>query len=114
MPVDVKIIVTDAPPLTTLAAAKSLDYLLYPALPVYYPGRGVFRGDQRCRQAWMRSWRRYAKPDATRRCAACGADAIPKSAGPCAPRSKERNGCGRPAMTNDSRLPKMRPVEHVE
>jgi hypothetical protein len=37
MAVDVKIIVTDAPPLITLAAAKSLDYLLYPALPVIIP-----------------------------------------------------------------------------
>jgi hypothetical protein len=31
------IIVTDAPPLITLAAARSLDYLLYPALPVIIP-----------------------------------------------------------------------------
>jgi hypothetical protein len=30
VPTDVKIIVTDTPPLITLAAAKSLDYLLYP------------------------------------------------------------------------------------
>lgn len=37
MAVDVKIIVTDAPPLITLAAANSLDYLLYPALPVIIP-----------------------------------------------------------------------------
>lgn len=37
MPIDIKIIVTDAPPLITLAAAKSLDYLLYPALPVIIP-----------------------------------------------------------------------------
>jgi hypothetical protein len=37
MPVDVTLIVTDAPPLITLAAAKSLDYLLYPALPVLIP-----------------------------------------------------------------------------
>jgi hypothetical protein len=37
MPVDVRIIVTDAPPLITLAAAKSLDYLLYPGLPVIIP-----------------------------------------------------------------------------
>jgi hypothetical protein len=36
MPVDVKIIVTDAPPLITLAAAKSL-VLLYPGLPVLIP-----------------------------------------------------------------------------
>lgn len=37
MPVDVRLIVTDAPPLITLAAAQSLDYLLYPALPVIIP-----------------------------------------------------------------------------
>lgn len=37
MAVDIKIIVTDAPPLITLAAAKSLDYLLYPGLPVIIP-----------------------------------------------------------------------------
>jgi hypothetical protein len=37
MPVEVKIIVTDAPPLITLAAAHCLDYLLYPALPVIIP-----------------------------------------------------------------------------
>lgn len=37
MPIDVTIIVTDAPPLITLAAARSLDYLLYPALPVIIP-----------------------------------------------------------------------------
>lgn len=37
MAVDVRIIVTDAPPLITLAAAKSLDYLLYPGLPVIIP-----------------------------------------------------------------------------
>jgi len=37
MPVDIRIIVTDAPPLITLAAAKSLDYLLYPTLPVIIP-----------------------------------------------------------------------------
>jgi hypothetical protein len=42
MPVDVKIIVTDAPPLITLAAAKSLDYLLYPALPVIIPDAVFF------------------------------------------------------------------------
>jgi hypothetical protein len=35
--VEVAIIVTDAPPLITLAAAQSLDYLLYPALPVIIP-----------------------------------------------------------------------------
>jgi hypothetical protein len=37
MAINVKIIVTDAPPLVTLAAAKSLDYLLYPELPVVIP-----------------------------------------------------------------------------
>ena len=37
MAVDVRIIVTDTPPLITLAAAQSLDYLLYPALPVVIP-----------------------------------------------------------------------------
>ncbi len=37
IPVDVRIIVTDAPPLITLAAAQSLDYLLYPGLPVLIP-----------------------------------------------------------------------------
>jgi hypothetical protein len=35
--VEVTIIVTDSPPLITLAAAQSLDYLLYPALPVIIP-----------------------------------------------------------------------------
>jgi hypothetical protein len=35
--VDVRLIVTDAPPLITLAVAKSLDYLLYPELPVLIP-----------------------------------------------------------------------------
>lgn len=34
---EVKLIVTDAAPLITLAAAQSLDYLLYPALPVLIP-----------------------------------------------------------------------------
>ena len=37
MTIDVRIVVTDAPPLITLAAARSLDYLLYPALPVIIP-----------------------------------------------------------------------------
>lgn len=37
MAVDVRLIVTDAPPLITLAVAKSLDYLLYPGLPVLIP-----------------------------------------------------------------------------
>jgi len=37
MAVEIAIIVTDAPPLITLAAAQSLDYLLYPELPVIIP-----------------------------------------------------------------------------
>lgn len=37
MAIEVAIIVVDAPPLITLAAARSLDYLLYPALPVIIP-----------------------------------------------------------------------------
>ena len=37
MAIEVALIVTDAPPLITLAAARSLDYLLYPALPVIIP-----------------------------------------------------------------------------
>lgn len=37
MPVEVTLIVTDVPPLITLAAAQRLDYLLYPALPVIIP-----------------------------------------------------------------------------
>ena len=37
MPFEVTLIVTDAPPLITLAAARSLDYLLYPDLPVVIP-----------------------------------------------------------------------------
>ena len=45
MAVEVAIIVTDAPPLITLAAAQSLDYLLYPLLPVIIPDahRAAFR-----------------------------------------------------------------------
>ncbi len=35
--VEIAIIVTDSPPLITLAVAQSLDYLLYPALPVIIP-----------------------------------------------------------------------------
>ncbi|MHB8886896.1 MAG: hypothetical protein ACYC5H_17770 [Methylovirgula sp.] len=42
MPVDVTLIVTDAPPLITLAAARSLDYLLYPELPVVIPDAVFF------------------------------------------------------------------------
>lgn len=37
MAIEVAIIVTDSPPLITLAAARGLDYLLYPALPVIIP-----------------------------------------------------------------------------
>jgi len=37
MAVEVALIVTDVSPLITLAVAKSLDYLLYPALPVIIP-----------------------------------------------------------------------------
>lgn len=37
MAAKVTLIVTDAPPLITLAAAQSLDYLLYPDLPVIVP-----------------------------------------------------------------------------
>ena len=42
MPVDITIIVIDAPPLITLAAARSLDYLLYPELPVIIPDAVFF------------------------------------------------------------------------
>lgn len=35
--IDIRLIVADAPPLITLAVAKSLDYLLYPNLPVVIP-----------------------------------------------------------------------------
>lgn len=37
MAVEIVLVVTDAPPLITLATAKSLDYLLYPDLPVIIP-----------------------------------------------------------------------------
>ena len=37
MAIDIRLIVTDAAPLITLAAAQSLDYLLYPDLPVLIP-----------------------------------------------------------------------------
>lgn len=37
MSIDVRLVVVDAAPLITLAAAQSLDYLLYPALPVVIP-----------------------------------------------------------------------------
>lgn len=42
MPVEVRIIVSDTSPLITLAAAKSLDYLLYPGLPVLIPDAVFF------------------------------------------------------------------------
>lgn len=42
MPVEVRIIVSDTTPLITLAAAKSLDYLLYPGLPVLIPDAVFF------------------------------------------------------------------------
>ena len=35
--VTAKLIVSDTGPLITLAAANSLDYLLYPGIPVYLP-----------------------------------------------------------------------------
>ncbi len=37
MTIEVRIVVADAAPLITLAAAQSLDYLLYPELPVLIP-----------------------------------------------------------------------------
>lgn len=37
MALEIEIIITDAAPLITLAAASSLDYLLYPDLPVIIP-----------------------------------------------------------------------------
>ncbi len=37
MGIEDAIIVTDVPPLITLASAQSFDYLLYPALPVIIP-----------------------------------------------------------------------------
>lgn len=37
MAVDIRLVVVDAAPLITLAAANSLDYLLYPELPVVIP-----------------------------------------------------------------------------
>lgn len=35
--IEIRLIVADAPPLITLAVAKSLDYLLYPDLAVVIP-----------------------------------------------------------------------------
>lgn len=37
MAIEIILVVTDAPPLITLATARSLDYLLYPGLPVIIP-----------------------------------------------------------------------------
>jgi hypothetical protein len=37
VPIEITIIVTDSSPLITLAAARSLEYLLYPQLPVIKP-----------------------------------------------------------------------------
>ena len=37
MPGEIKLVVVDAAPLITLAAVQSLDYLLYPALPLIIP-----------------------------------------------------------------------------
>jgi hypothetical protein len=37
MALDIRLVVVDAAPLITLAAAQSLDYLLYPELPVIVP-----------------------------------------------------------------------------
>lgn len=37
MALEIRLVVVDAAPLITLAAAKSLDYLLYPELPVVVP-----------------------------------------------------------------------------
>ena len=37
MAIEIALIVADAPPLITLAAAQRLDYLLYPKLPVLIP-----------------------------------------------------------------------------
>ena len=36
-PITVKLVVMDTAPLVTLAAAQSLDYLLYPHAPIYIP-----------------------------------------------------------------------------
>ena len=40
--VEVRVVVTDAPPLITLAVAGGLDYLLYPELPVIIPDAVFF------------------------------------------------------------------------
>lgn len=37
MAIDIRIIVTDAAPLITLAVGQHLDYLLYPNLPILIP-----------------------------------------------------------------------------
>jgi hypothetical protein len=46
MAVEVAIIVSDVPPLITLAAAQSLDYLLYPELPVIIPDAVLYEATQ--------------------------------------------------------------------
>jgi hypothetical protein len=46
MAVEVAIIVADAPPLITLAAAQSLDYLLYPELPIVIPDAVFYEATQ--------------------------------------------------------------------
>jgi hypothetical protein len=51
MAIEVVIIVADAPPLITLAAAHSLDYLLYPALPVIIPD-AVFQESWAPKKFW--------------------------------------------------------------
>jgi len=57
MPDRVALVVTDAPPLITLAAARSLDYLLYPVLPVIIPD-AVFFEETAVPANWARtrSW----------------------------------------------------------
>ena len=46
MPIEVAIIVTDSPPLITLAVAQCLCYLLYPDLPVIIPNAAIEAGWQ--------------------------------------------------------------------
>ena len=48
-----KLIVTDTGPLITLAAADSLDYLLYPGVPVYVPDAVLYEATVRS-DAWAR------------------------------------------------------------
>jgi hypothetical protein len=52
MAIEVVIIVADAPPLITLAAAHSLDYLLYPALPVIIPDAVFHEAMQAAKKFW--------------------------------------------------------------